>query len=78
MVTKMDHAIEILICVDNDAFGTTYDDQAQELGRILREAADNICANPNYINPCSGIMLCLNDANGRRVGSVTPTILDIG
>ena len=73
----MDHAINITICVDNDAFGVTYDDQAAEVARILRHAADRIEARPSYIDPTSGIGLCLNDINGNRVGHVTPEILDI-
>jgi len=50
----MDHCINITICVDNDAFGETYDEQAAELGRILRHAAKRIEANPSYIDPYSG------------------------
>jgi len=73
----MDHVINITICVDNDAFGMTYDDQAQELGRILRHAADRIEAKPTYIDPYSGIDLCLNDINGNRVGVVSPTVLPL-
>jgi hypothetical protein len=73
----MDHVIDITICVDNDAFGVTYDDQAQELGRILRHAADCIEAKPTYIDPYSGIDLCLNDINGNRVGVVSPTVLPL-
>lgn len=73
----MDHVINITLCVDNDAFGITYDDQAAEVARILRHAADKIEANPSYIDPYSGTGLCLNDINGNRVGHVTPEILAI-
>ena len=73
----MDHVINITICVDNDAFGVTYDDQAAELGRILRHAADRIEANTDYIDPYSGVWLCLNDINGNRVGVVTPNVLPL-
>lgn len=73
----MDHCINITICVDNDAFGETYDEQAAELGRILRYAADRIEYRPAYLNPNSGITLCLNDINGNRVGHVTPEILPL-
>ena len=71
----MDHVINITLCVDNDAFGITYDDQAAEVARILRHAADRIEANPSYIDPYSGTGLCLNDINGNRVGHITPEIL---
>jgi hypothetical protein len=73
----MDHCINITICVDNDAFGETYDEQAAELGRILRHAAKRIEANPSYIDPYCGTNLCLNDINGNRVGHVTPEILSL-
>lgn len=70
----MDHVIDITICVNNDAFGTTYDHQAVEVARILRDAADRIEARPTALAPF-GHHLCLNDINGNRVGSVTPNIL---
>jgi hypothetical protein len=73
----MDHAITLSICVDNPAFGINYQDQAAEVARILRHAADRLEESPAYLDPCSGRMLCLNDANGCRVGHVTPEILDI-
>ena len=73
----MDHCINITICVDNDAFGETYEEQAAELSRILRHAAKRIQENPNYINPYDGIDLCLNDINGNRVGIVSPTVLPL-
>jgi hypothetical protein len=73
----MDHYINITICVDNDAFGDTYDSQAQELGRLLRHAADRIEAKPTYIDPYSGIDLCLNDINGNRVGVVAACVVPL-
>lgn len=73
----MDHCINITICVDNDAFGITYDEQAAELARILRHAAKRIEANPSYIDPYNGTDLCLNDINGNRVGIVTPNVLPL-
>ncbi len=73
----MDHCINITICVDNAAFGETYEEQAAELSRILRHAAKRIQENPNYINPYDGIDLCLNDINGNRVGVVSPTVLPL-
>lgn len=68
----MDNVIDLLLCVDNDSFGLTYEDQAQEVARIFRELADRIELNPDYLDPCSGRLACINDANGRRVGSLTP------
>jgi hypothetical protein len=73
----MDHAINLSICVDNAAFGDTYQDQAAEVARILRHAADRLEECPDYLDPYSGQMLCLSDANGNRVGHVTPEILEI-
>jgi hypothetical protein len=73
----MDHAITLSICVDNPAFGINYQDRAAEVARILRHAADRIQEDPCYLNPSYGFRLGLNDANGCRVGHVTPEILDI-
>ena len=73
----MDHVISITLFVDNDAFGITYDDQAAEVARILRHAADRIESKPSYIDPYSGVDLCLNDINGNRVGVVTPNVLPL-
>jgi len=71
----MDHCINITLLVDNDAFGITYDDQAQEVSRILRDLADRLEANSRYLDPCYGQYPTLNDSNGNRVGSFIPTIL---
>ena len=73
----MDHYVNISICVDNAAFGDTYNEQAHEVARILRLAADRIQGQPGYLNPTSGVTLCLNDVNGNRVGTITPGILPI-
>jgi len=73
----MDHVINITLCVDNDAFGISYDDQAAEVARILRHAADRIEAKPSYLDPYDGFDLCLNDINGNRVGIVTPNVLHL-
>ena len=67
----MDHAIRIDVCVDNAAFGVTYQEQADELARILRDTAERITANPSYLDPTSGPMLCIKDINGNRVGHLT-------
>ena len=73
----MDHCINITLLVDNAAFGITYDDQAQEVGRILRDLADRLEANSRYLDPRYGQYPTLNDSNGNRVGSFTPTILPL-
>lgn len=73
----MDHVISLTLCVDNDAFGITYDEQATEVARILRHAATKIESNPKYLDPFSGIGLCLNDLNGNRVGVITPNELPL-
>ena len=73
----MDHYIKISLCVDNAAFGDTYPEQAEEVARILRYAADRLQGDPSYLNPYSGVDLCLNDVNGNRVGFITPEVLAI-
>ncbi|MDA0268990.1 MAG: hypothetical protein O3A14_19015 [Cyanobacteria bacterium] len=73
----MDHVINVTLCVDNAAFGDSYPDQAAEIARIFRDAADRIEAKPSYIHPFSGIDLCLNDINGNRVGIVTANVLPL-
>ena len=73
----MDHFIKISLCVDNAAFGDTYSEQAEEVARILRYAADRLQGNPSYLDPYSGVDLCLNDVNGNRVGFITTEALAI-
>ena len=73
----MDHYIKISLCVDNSAFGDNYHEQAAEVGRILREAAEALETTPSCLDPCSGVSLCLNDVNGNRVGFITPEVLAI-
>lgn len=73
----MDHCINITLLVDNAAFGITYDDQAQEVGRILRDLADTLEADSRYLDPRYGQYPTLRDSNGNRVGSFTPTILPL-
>jgi hypothetical protein len=75
--SPMDHCINITLLVDNAAFGDTYDEQAQEVGRILRNLADRLEANSRYLDPTYGQYPTLNDSNGNRVGSFTPTILPL-
>jgi hypothetical protein len=73
----MDHYIKISLCVDNAAFGDTYNEQAAEVARILRYAADQLQDDTRYLDPYSGVDLCLNDVNGNRVGFITPEVLAI-
>ena len=73
----MDHIINISICVDNDAFGDTYDEQAAEVARILKNLADLLEVNSDYLDPSYGYFPTLKDSNGNRVGSFTPSILPI-
>lgn len=73
----MDHIINISICVDNDAFGDTYDEQAVEVARILKNLADLLEVNSDYLDPSYGYFPTLKDKNGNRVGSFTPSILPI-
>jgi hypothetical protein len=73
----MDHYIKISLCVDNAAFGDTYSEQAAEVARILRYAADQLQDDTRYLDPYSGVDLCLNDVNGNRVGFITPEVLAI-
>lgn len=63
----MDHCIEISIAVDNDAFGITYQDQANEITRILDELSDKLSAHPEHLSLASD-SLKLKDINGNTVG----------
>lgn len=71
----MDHVLDLTLCVDNDAFGDTYEEQAQEVARILRNLATRLEGNPSYLDPHSGVLACINDVNGNRVGHLTPKVL---
>ena len=62
----MDSIISINICVDNAAFGVTYDDQAAEVARILRDAANRMERGPGELD--EGFPL--RDFNGNTVGTV--------
>jgi len=73
----MDHFINISICVDNAAFGDTYDEQAAEVSRILKNLADLLEVNSSYLDPSYGYFPTLKDSNGNRVGSFAPSILPI-
>jgi|Laugrespbdmm15sn_2_1035079.scaffolds.fasta_scaffold00072_44 hypothetical protein len=63
----MDHSIEISISVDNDAFGITYTDQANEVARILDELSDKLVNHPKHLSLASD-SLNLKDINGNTVG----------
>ena len=71
----MDHVLDLTLCVDNAAFGETYEEQALEVARIFRELAARLERNPDYLDPHSGVLASINDANGNRVGSLTPKML---
>lgn len=71
----MDHVLDLTLCVDNDAFGDTYEEQAQEVARILRNLAARLEGNPSYLDPDSGVLACIKDVNGNRVGHLTPKVL---
>jgi len=73
----VDHFINISICVDNAAFGDTYDEQAAEVSRILKNLADLLEVNSSYLDPSYGYFPTLKDSNGNRVGSFAPSILPI-
>jgi hypothetical protein len=73
----MDHYIKISLCVDNAAFGDTYPEQAEEVARILRYAAEALEITPSCLDPHSGVSLCLTDVNGNQVGFITPEVLAI-
>ena len=70
---KMDNLVGVSICIDNDAFGHTYESQAHELARIYRELANRLEASPAAILdpydtnvPNFGI----RDLNGNLVGQL--------
>jgi len=63
----MAHSIEISISVDNDAFGITYTDQANEVARILDELSDKLVNRPKHLSLASN-SLNLKDINGNTVG----------
>ena len=68
----MDHTVEISISVDNAAFGNTYEDQAIEVGRILRKLADQIEGNPEVHYQDTVNLL---DLNGNVVGQCSTSTL---
>jgi len=63
----MDHSIEISISVDNDAFGITYQDQANEITRILNDLSNKLNNHPEHLSLASD-SLKLKDINGNTVG----------
>jgi len=63
----MDHSIEISISVDNDAFGITYQDQANEITRILDDLSNKLNNHPEHLSLASD-SLKLKDINGNTVG----------
>lgn len=63
----MDHSIEISISVDNDAFGITYQDQANEITRILNDLSDKLNNHPEHLSLASD-SLKLKDINGNTIG----------
>ena len=74
-VIPVDNVLDLTLCVDNAAFGETYEEQALEVARIFRELANRLERNPAYLDPKSGVMASINDLNGNRVGSLTPKAL---
>ena len=74
-VIPVDNVLDLTLCVDNAAFGDTYEEQASEVARIFRELAERLERNPDYLDPKSGVLASLKDANGNRVGSLTPKAL---
>lgn len=75
MIPTVDNVLDLTLCVDNAAFGDTYEEQAFEVARILRDLASRIEAKPYYLDPKSGTLACVNDINGNRVGHLTPKAL---
>lgn len=75
-IKPMDHTLDITMCVDNDAFGITYPEQAQEVARILRNIAQRIESEPDLLDPYKCPGFSSNDINGNRVASVRTSILD--
>lgn len=63
----MDHSIEISISVDNDAFGITYQDQANEITRILDDLSNKLNNHPEHLSLASD-SLKLKDINGNTIG----------
>jgi len=67
----MDNIIDITICVDNDAFGIDYADQAQEVSRILQSMAQRIEEDPDLLDPTKCAGFSASDRNGNRVAICT-------
>lgn len=69
----MDSIVSLSVCVDNDAFGATYQSQAEELARIFRDLADRIIEAPEILEPSgfSSVLSIIRDANGNTVGHLT-------
>ena len=66
----MDNIVSTSICVDNSAFGDTYDSQAYELARIFRSLADRVESCPAILDPMNGPVVQIYDLNGNVVGAM--------
>lgn len=69
----MDTVVSLSVCVDNEAFGATYESQAKELARIFRDLADRIIEAPEILelSRFSSVLSIIRDANGNTVGHLT-------
>ena len=61
----MDTIFRVSIVTDNDAFGTTHEDLADELASILASLRQQLLNDPSRLDDDS---FTLRDANGNRVG----------
>lgn len=71
----MDHTLTISILTDNDVFGVSCEDTAEEVCSILREAINKI-KNNSYELFSNGDVINLRDSNGNNVGDIRYGVIE--
>jgi hypothetical protein len=71
----MDHALTVTILTDNDSFGISCEDTANEVCNILQDAINKIKNNP-YELFSNGDVINLRDSNGNNVGDIRYGVIE--